>query len=196
MPAKTALVAKKKPARSLATGKKAVTKKRAVKKDVQKKPTPRRAVAARADSAPKKTKPANNKTQENETSVEGFLASLTDPVRQADARIVLALMTGATGEMPRMWGSAIVGFGKCRLVYESGRAMDWMLVGFSPRKQNLVLYLMNGFPEHADLLKRLGTHSTGKSCLYINRLADVNIKVLTEMVVRSTKAMRAKYPSA
>ena len=94
-------------------------------------------------------------------------------------------MAEETGEPPRMWGASIVGFGSYHYAYASGREGDWMALGFSPRKANLTLYLMDGFGGYGELLDRLGKHSTGKSCLYIKRLSDVDVDVLREMVRRS-----------
>ena len=95
-------------------------------------------------------------------------------------------MAEETGEPPQMWGKGIVGFGSYRMTYADGREADWMALGFSPRKQNLVLYLMDGFAEYEQLLTRLGKHSTGKACLYLKRLSDVDLDVLRELVARST----------
>ena len=98
--------------------------------------------------------------------------------------------TDVTGEEPVMWGSSIVGFGEYHYRYESGREGDFFLAGFSPRKANLVLYIMSGFPRHAELMERLGKHRTGKSCLYINKLEDVDLDVLRELVRRSVEHVR------
>jgi hypothetical protein len=124
-------------------------------------------------------------TRPGEADVGTFLDAVPDPVRQADARAVCALMGELTGEPPAMWGPSIVGFGRQHLVYDSGRELDWMLVGFSPRKAALTIYLTEGFEEHRDLMARLGKHSTGASCLYVKKLADVDTGVLAELVTRS-----------
>lgn len=117
--------------------------------------------------------------------VDAFLASVSDERRRADARTLVSLMAEVTGEEPRMWSGSIVGFGSYHYVYESGREGDWAAVGFSPRKASTTVYLMEGFDGYADLLARLGPHSTGKSCLYLKRLDDVDLDVLREMVRRS-----------
>lgn len=130
---------------------------------------------------------ADNKTQPTDASVREFLDGVENETRRADAKQVLELMREVTGEEPRMWGPSIVGFGAYRYRYESGREGDWFLAGFSPRKSNLVVYIMSGFPRHAELMERLGKHRTGKSCLYINRLEDVDLNVLRELVRRSAE---------
>ena len=128
---------------------------------------------------------AELKTTQTGASVEKFLASIVDDTRRADAVAVCALMQQVSQQVPRMWGSAIIGFGSRRLVYESGRELDWMMIGFSPRKQNTVLYVLNGFPGQDELLAELGKHKTGKGCLYIKSLADVDRKVLKEIAKQS-----------
>jgi hypothetical protein len=128
---------------------------------------------------------AQPKTTANDGDVEVFLASIADPVRQADAREVSALMARATGCPPVMWGTGIVGFGQRHLVYDSGREMDWMVVGFSPRKAATTLYLAGSLDDYADELARLGSHTTGKGCLYVKKLEQVDTDVLHELVARS-----------
>ena len=125
--------------------------------------------------------------------VDAFLATVEDSRRRADARRVLDLMREVTGEPPKMWGSSIVGFGSYRYRYASGRDGSSLVVGFAPRKQNLVLYIMPGFSSHAALLSRLGKFRTGKSCLYVNRLDDVDLSVLEELVRESVAEMRRRY---
>jgi hypothetical protein len=125
------------------------------------------------------------KTTLNDTDVDAFLDGIADAHKREDSRALCRMIAEETGEPPRMWGSSIVGFGSFHYVYASGREGDWMALGFSPRKQNLTLYLMDGFTGYAELLARLGKHSTGKSCLYVKRLADVDVDVLREMVRRS-----------
>ena len=134
---------------------------------------------------------AELKTKENDQSVETFLAGIGDAQKQQDCRTLMAMMQEATGAAPRMWGDAIVGFGHYHYKYASGREGDWFLTGFSPRKQNLTLYIMAGFDNYDALLARLGKHSIGKSCLYVKRLADVDMPVLTELVVESVAHMQA-----
>ncbi len=133
---------------------------------------------------------AEIKTQKTDASVEEFLHSITDEQRRADCFTVLELMKKATKAEPKMWGSSIVGFGAYRYKYESGREGDWFLVGFSPRKQNLTLYLMGGLEQQQELLPQLGKHKTGKSCLYLNKLTDVDLKVLKKMIQQSVAAVK------
>ena len=125
------------------------------------------------------------KTQRNGADVGEFLDAVLDPRRREDARSVCALMSEVTGEAPAMWGDSIVGFGTRRLRYESGRELDWLVVGFSPRKGATTLYLLDGFDGYEDLLGRLGKHKTGKSCLYLSSLSAVDQDVLRELVRRS-----------
>jgi hypothetical protein len=128
---------------------------------------------------------AELKTKPNEASVARFLEGVADPARREDCRVLVRLMREATGAQPRMWGTSVVGFGSYHYRYASGRGGDWFRVGFSPRKQDLTLYLMSGLAPHAALLGKLGKHKTGKSCLYIKRLADVDRKVLARLVAAS-----------
>ncbi len=134
---------------------------------------------------------AELKTQENDASVEVFLASVDHDKRREDSFAMLALMKEVTGEEPRMWGTSIVGFGHYHYKYKSGREGEWFLTGFSPRKQNLTLYIMSGFDDYDALLARLGKYKTGKSCLYVNKLEDVDPEVLKELVRRSVAHMAA-----
>ncbi len=135
-------------------------------------------------------KSAELKTKVNEASVESFLNSVKDEQARADCFEILKMMKQVTKEEPKMWGSSIVGFGSYHYKGASGREGDWMLTGFSPRKQNLTLYLMGGFDAHADLLKKLGKHKTSVGCLYIKKLEDVDKKVLKELVVETVKTMK------
>jgi hypothetical protein len=134
-----------------------------------------------------------NKTQPTTDSVDDFLAAVEHPVRRADAQALCAMMQRVSGEEPVLWGS-IVGFGTCHYRYESGRQGDFMRVGFSPRKSNLVLYLMPGVERFPELLERLGKHKHGKSCLYVNKLADVDVSVLEELTRASLDVMAERYP--
>ena len=136
---------------------------------------------------------ATQKTRETAASVEEFLNGIENRTRREDGLAMLDLMREVTGEEARMWGGSIVGFGSYHYVYESGREGDAMLTGFSPRKQNLAIYVMPGFSAYDSLLDKLGKHKTGKSCLYINKLADVDLKVLRTLVRRSVQVMRKKY---
>lgn len=133
---------------------------------------------------------AELKTKVNDASVDTFIQSVRDETTRADCYKIIEIMRKVANAEPRMWGASIVGFGSYRYSYASGREGDWMLVGFSPRKQNLTLYIMSGFDEYDSLLKKLGKHTTGKSCLYIKRLADVDMKVLRELITKSVKHMQ------
>lgn len=130
------------------------------------------------------------KTKLNDASVEDFINAVEDEAIRADCFEVAKMMKQATKAEPKMWGSSIVGFGSYHYKGASGREGDWMLVGFSPRKQNLTLYIMAGFDGYPELLKKLGKFSTGKSCLYIKKLADVDKKVLKELVGESVQYMK------
>ena len=133
---------------------------------------------------------AKNKTAPTGASVDQFLTGIDNPRRRADSLTLLALMKQITGLAPEMWGPSIVGFGSYHYRYDSGREGDMPLTGFSPRKQSLTVYIMPGFAGYQDLLGRLGKHRTGVSCLYINKLADVDRDVLTELISRSFAHMR------
>ena len=133
------------------------------------------------------------KTTQNEADVNAFLDAVENPRRRADARQVLDLIQAVTGEPPKMWGSSIVGFGSYHYRYASGREGDWPVVGFSPRKQNLVIYIMPGFSDYGDLLGKLGKFRTGKSCLYVNKLDDVDLELLEQLVRESVKEMQRRY---
>ena len=125
---------------------------------------------------------AELKTKANDGSVDGFLNTIADEQKRADSYRLLEIFSKATGAKPKMWGPAIIGFGEHRIKYESGRELDWMIAGFSPRKANLTLYALAGSPEQKGMLENLGKHSTGKGCLYIKRLSDVDEKVLTSLI--------------
>jgi hypothetical protein len=140
-----------------------------------KKPTPR----------PKTKTVAKLKTQPNKASVAAFLDGIADDQRRKDAFTVLALMKKVTKAEPKMWGPSIVGFGDRRLQYASGRALDWFLAGFSPRKAAMTLYLMGGLEPQAALLKTLGKHKTGKGCLYIQNLNEIDMPTLTALIRNS-----------
>jgi len=135
---------------------------------------------------------AEPKTKATKASVAAFLAAIPDEQRRKDCKAVAKLMQEATGEKPVLWGASIVGFGAYRYEYAGGGTGDWPVVGFSPRKSDLVLYLMAGFGRHADLMAKLGRHKTGKSCLYLRQLADADPAVLKELVGRSVAAMEKK----
>lgn len=137
---------------------------------------------------------AELKTTPNEGDVMAFLETVDDEKKRQDALAILALMEEVTGEPPKMWGSGIVGFGNYHYKYDSGREGDWFVTGFSPRKQNLTLYIMAGFSRYEELMARLGRFKTGKSCLYIKRLEDVDRSVLKELVEESCRHMKEQYP--
>jgi hypothetical protein len=130
---------------------------------------------------------AEPKTRPTDADVGAFLESVADERRREDAKAVCRLMQEVTGEQPVLWGTNIVGFGSVRLRYASGRELDWPVTGFSPRKTATTVYLMDGFEERSDLLARLGPHSTGRSCLYLKRLSDVDLAVLRELVAESVR---------
>ncbi len=128
---------------------------------------------------------AELKTQLTKDDARVFLAAIPDEGRRADARIVCDLLARVTGEPAEMWGKGIVGFGRRRLRYDSGRELDWMEIGFSPRKANTTIYLSGGLDHYADLMGRLGKHTTGGGCLYLRRVGDVDAAVLEELLTRS-----------
>ena len=136
---------------------------------------------------------ADNKTQKTGASVDGFLAAVEHPRRREDGRVLLRMMREVTGLEPEMWGPSIVGFGDYHYRYESGREGDFFLVGFSPRKQSLSLYLPAGFPEYDALLAALGKHRKAASCLYVNKLADVDLAVLRRLIAGSFAHMQSRY---
>ena len=137
---------------------------------------------------------AENKTKPTSVSINTFLDSVPDASKRADALALIDMMQSATGEKPAMWGPSIIGFGSYHYRYESGREGDSPIVGFSPRKGALVLYIVTGFKGAEPLLAKLGKHTTGKSCLYVKHLADVDLGILRKLVDQSVAAVRAKYP--
>lgn len=134
------------------------------------------------------------KTQVNDAKVEDFIESVAHPVRKADAYVLLELMQDITAMPAKMWGKSLIGFDSYKYTYESGHSGESFICGFSPRKQNLTVYIMPGFSDYDDLLAKLGKHKIGKSCLYINKLADVDIEVLRMLIVQSVQSMKEKYP--
>ncbi len=136
---------------------------------------------------------AENKTKVTDQDPRDFVAAVEHPTRRADGEILLELMGRVTGCPPRMWGPSIIGFGRYHYRYESGREGDSMLTGFSPRKSNISVYILPGYDDFSEELSRLGKHKIGKSCLYINKLADVDLTVLEEMVATSVAQMRSSY---
>jgi Domain of unknown function (DU1801) len=135
---------------------------------------------------------AELKTKKNEASVAEFLQAIPDEQKREDSLTILALMQKATKAEPKMWGSSIIGFGDYHYQYASGREGDWFQLGFSPRKQNLTLYLLSGLEAQRDSLAKLGKHKTGKGCLYINKLADVDMKVLQTMLTDAVKVLKQR----
>ena len=132
---------------------------------------------------------AENKTKENEQDPEAFLNRVENEKKRKDSFAIMELMKQVTGMQPKMWGDSIIGFGSYHYKYESGREGDMPLIGFSPRKQNLTLYIMDGFDEGDSLLSKLGKHKVGKSCLYVNKLEDIDQGTLKELVKKSFEHM-------
>lgn len=135
---------------------------------------------------------AENKTKPTTSSAGAFIDALTDPTRRADAKLLVQLMQRASGETPTMWGPSIIGFGTCHYKYDSGREGDTPLIGFSPRKTASVLYNVLGSSDADVLLAKLGKHTTGKGCLYIKKLEDVNATVLETLVRSAVVRNRAR----
>ncbi len=136
---------------------------------------------------------AKNKTTENDASVEDFLASVKDEQKKADCLELKSMMERVTNTPAKMWGASIVGFDQYHYKYDSGREGDFMKVGFSPRAQNVTVYIMPGFERYVELMQNLGKHKTGKSCLYIKKLDDVDRNVLEELIQGSYDYMTNKY---
>ena len=133
------------------------------------------------------------KTKPNDNNVVEFLNKVENERRREDSFEILKLMKEVTKEEPIMWGDSIVGFGSYHYKYTSGREADWLAIGFSPRKQALTVYIMDGFDKYTELLDKLGKHKTGKSCLYINKLEDVSIPVLKELMIESIKYVKKNF---
>jgi|SRR6478672_5028454 len=141
--------------------------------------------------AEKKSKLAVIKTKPTLQSVEDFINAITDEQKRKDSLVLLAMMKEASGEEPVLWSSAIIGFGNKRFKSpNTGREVDWLLIGFSPRKANLSLYVNIGIKEHAIALERLGKHKTGAGCLYINKLDDIDLEVLKQIIATSLKQVK------
>jgi len=134
-----------------------------------------------------------NKTKPTKLSVAAFIDAITDPSRRSDAKTLLKFMQNASGKKPQMWGPSIIGFGSHHYKYASGREGDMPLVAFSPRKAATVLYNLTGFTDAKAMLAKLGKHSTGKGCLYIKKLSDVDEKLLESLIVKALDDMRARY---
>ena len=139
---------------------------------------------------------AELKTKQTDASVKDFLNQISDKERRDDCFAIAKIMEEATGAKPKMWGSSIVGFGSYRYKYASGRGGDWMMTGFSPRKNDLTVYLMTGTQKHQALIEQLGKHKTSKgSCLYIKRLDDVHVPTLKKLIKESVKQLRDSQKS-
>jgi hypothetical protein len=140
-------------------------------------------------------------TRPTDVPIDDFIEAVEPPAKRDDARVLDALFRRVTGESPRIWGASIIGYGEYQTVYASGRKVHWLRTGFSPRKAKHSLYLMSAYAdedaarERAALLQRLGKHSEGKSCLYINKLKDVDMGVLEDLVAADWRAMRRLYPA-
>ncbi len=135
-----------------------------------------------------------NTTQPTTVSVSDFIAGVEHPTRRADAETLDAMFRRVTGWQPRMWGPTIIGYGQYHYTYESGRTGDFLATGFSPRKANLVLYIMPGYADFGHIMDRLGKHKLGKSCLYINKLADVDMGVVEELVQAGLDDLGSRWP--
>jgi uncharacterized protein DUF1801 len=137
---------------------------------------------------------AELKTKRNDASVDDFLNAIKDEQVRKDCQAIADIMQKATKAKPQMWGSAIVGFGSRRYKYASGREIDWMLIAFSPRKQNITLYVSSGFEGYDELMAGLGKHSCGKGCIYIKRLSDVHLPTLKKLIKGSVKHILKTFP--
>lgn len=137
---------------------------------------------------------ARNKTVPNAKSPAQFLNGIASETKRRDAKAIDRLLRRVSGEKPTMWGSSIVGYGQYHYRYESGREGDHMRIGFSPRAQNFAVYIMPGFDGAKPLLKKLGKHETGKSCLYFKKLEDVDLGVLEDLAALAWKEMARRYP--
>jgi len=135
---------------------------------------------------------AELKTKKGTASVEDFLDSVTDEQRRKDCFRLLEIMKKETKAEPAMWGTSIVGFGSYQYAYKSGRALEWFLTGFSPRKQDLTLYIMPGLERYPSLMKKLGKYKTGRSCLYIRKLEDVDLSTLKQLIRQSVADLAGK----
>lgn len=138
---------------------------------------------------------SENKTQPTDVTPESFVAAVEHPVRRADGETLLEVFAEVTGLKPRMWGPSIIGYGRYHYEYESGREGEFLMTGFSPRKAKIVVYVMPGYTDHSAFLDRLGKHKLGKSCLYINKLADVDMDVLKELIAAGFEEMKTLYPN-
>ncbi len=133
------------------------------------------------------------KTTPNELSVDDFIDAIESEQKRDDSRALLKIMKEITGDAPTMWGTSIIGFGKYHFRYESGREGDWMVAGFSPRKQNLTIYMMGGFENQSDLLTKIGKVKSSVGCLYVKKLVDIDLQILKEMIQLSVDTVKKKY---
>jgi hypothetical protein len=136
---------------------------------------------------------AETKTKQNDNNATAFLNSISDENKRKECSEIMQLMQEITGKNPKMWGDSIVGFGSYHYQYASGREGDFFIIGFSPRKQNLTIYIMPGFSSYDALMKKLGKHKTGKSCLYIKKLDDIDRKTLKQLITKSVDYMTKTY---
>ncbi len=136
---------------------------------------------------------AELKTKPTSASVTAYVNAIDDPAKRRDVKKVAAMMRRATGKRPKMWGPSMVGYGVYEYRYPTGNSGEWMLTGYAPRKQALTVYIMTGFTPFESLMKKLGKYKTGKSCLYIKKLDDVDEKVLEDLITRSVERMRKSY---
>ena len=135
-----------------------------------------------------------NKTVQTDVSVDEFIASIAHPTRRQDAAVLVDLFSKVTGFAPKMWGNSIVGFGQYHYRYATGREGDFLATGFSPRKSNLSIYIMPGYGDFFDILQNLGKHKLGKSCLYVNQLADINLDVLAQLITAGLEGLDQMWP--
>ena len=137
---------------------------------------------------------AENKTQPTDVSVSEYLEAVPHPTRRADGIALDQLFREITGWAPKLWGPSLIGYGSYHYVYDTGREGDFLATGFSPRKTNLSIYIMPGYQDYTSILDRLGKHKHGKACLYVNKLADIDMSVLEELIRAGLKDLRNKYP--
>ena len=135
-----------------------------------------------------------NKTVQTDASVDEFIASIAHPARQQDAAVLVDLFSKVTGFIPKMWGDSIVGFGQYHYRYATGREGDFLATGFSPRKSNLSIYIMPGYDDFSDILQNLGKHKLGKSCLYVNNLADIDFDVVAQLITVGLERLDQIWP--
>jgi len=137
---------------------------------------------------------SENKTRPTTQTAADFIAAVDHPTRRADAVVMDAMFQNITGWKPRMWGPSMVGYGSYHYTYDSGRSGDFLATGFSPRKANMSIYIMPGYADFSDILARLGKHKIGKSCLYVNKLADIDMNVLQDLVRAGLEDLSSKWP--